>query len=163
MLVALVCSLNILAGATAFFKFDWIILHVSVSMERSSCNSAVFLPSAAVRTITPKFFGLMASTIFCRRLRSSEEWIFLETATISLKGVITTKRPGKDISQLKRGPLAAIGSFKICTNMFGLPLSTSLILPVLIISGSTLNLAKSKPPSVLSFMASLVNFKIERT
>ena len=76
-------------------------------------------------------------------MRSSEECIFLETATISLKGVSTTKRPANEISQVSLGPLAAIGSFKICTNSWGLPLSTSLIFPVLTISGDNENLLKS--------------------
>ena len=73
--------------------------------RRSSCSSAVFFPSAAVRTITPKFFGLIASMIFCSRFLSSEECIFLETATISLKGVSTTKLPGRDIHNLVVGLL----------------------------------------------------------
>jgi hypothetical protein len=66
-----------------------------------------------------------------------------------LYGVITTKRPGNEISQLNLGPFAAIGSFKICTSMFGLPPSTSLIFPVFIISGSFSKFAKSAIPSAL--------------
>ena len=58
------------------------VSQVDINVVRSSCNSAVDLPSAAVRTITPKFFVLIASTIFCKRRRSSPEWIFLETAII---------------------------------------------------------------------------------
>jgi hypothetical protein len=39
--------------------------------------------------------------------------IFLETATISLKGVTTTYLPGKEISQVSLGPFAAMGSLRI--------------------------------------------------
>ncbi len=149
MLVVLVCSLKIFEGALAPFKLAWISFHVSTKAERSSWSSAVFFPSAAVRTITPKFFGLMASMIFCNRFRSSAECIFLETATILLKGVITTNRPGNDISQLNLGPFAAMGSFNIWTRILGLPPSTSLIFPVFTISDSVLNFSKSRVPSPL--------------
>jgi len=96
-----------------------------------------------VRTITPKFLDFIASIIFCSLFLSSALCIFFETATTSLKGVITTKRPGSEISQLSLGPFAAIGSFNIWTSISGLPLITSFILPVFIISGSTSNLEKS--------------------
>ncbi len=162
MLVVFVCSLSTFEGGTAPLRFFWMSFQVSSSIVRSSCSSAVFLPSAAVLTITPKFFGLIDSTIFCRRFLSSAEWIFRETATMSLNGVITTKRPGSEISQLSRGPFAAIGSFNICTNMLGLPLKTSLIFPVLIISGSTSKPEKSYPVALLSVMAICVNFRRER-
>ena len=55
----------------------------------------------------------------------------------------TTKRPANEISQVKRGPLAAIGSFKICTKILGLPFKTSLIFPVFTISGADSNFEKS--------------------
>ena len=112
------------------------VFQIASKLNKSWCNSAVLLPSAAVRTITPKFFGRMASTILWSLFLSSDEWIFLDTATISLKGVSTTNRPGNDSSQLNLGPFAAIGSFKICTNTLGLPFNTSLILPVFKISAS---------------------------
>ena len=135
------------------------VVQVAVSVARSSCSSAVFLPSAAVRTITPKFLGLMASISFCKRFLSSPECILRDTATTSLNGVNTTKRPGSEISQLNRGPFAAIGSFKICTNTEGFPFITSLIFPVFSISGSTVNLLKSSPFSLLSFMENWVNLR----
>jgi hypothetical protein len=43
--------------------------------------------------------------------------IFLETATTSENGVSTKKRPGMVSSQLRRGPLVEMGSFRIWTRM----------------------------------------------
>jgi hypothetical protein len=50
---------------------------------------------------------------FCNLFLSSEEWIFLETATISLKGVTTTNLPGNESSQVNLGPFEAMGSLRI--------------------------------------------------
>ncbi len=109
-----------------------------------------FFPSAAVRTITPKLGGLMASTIFCNRFLSPMNVSFLDTATILLKGVITMNRSGRDISQLSLGPLEEMGSLRICTSMLGLPPSTSVILPVFMISGSFLNFPKSNDSAFIA-------------
>ena len=155
--MVLSCSLSIICGALAPFRLACTSFHIFSSSSISVCSSAVFLPSAAVRTITPKFLGFMLSTIRCRRLRSSAECILRDIATTSLKGVTTTKRPGSDISQLRRGPLEDIGSFSICTTISGLPVNTSVIFPAFCISGSFLNLPKSSPQGVLPSTPCLLN------
>ena len=55
----------------------------------SASSSATLLPSATVRTITPKFFGLMLCNNCFRRARSSLDLIFCDTETLSLKGINT--------------------------------------------------------------------------
>ena len=76
-----------------------------------------FLPSATVRTITPKPFGLMDCSNRLRRSFSSLDSIFCEIETRSEKGTRTINLPANESSELIRGPFVDIGSFTICTQM----------------------------------------------
>ena len=81
----------------------------------SPSSSATRLPSATVRTMTPKFLGLMLISSCLRRARSSLDLIFCDTETLSLKGINTRYLPAKESSEVSLGPLVEIGSFTICT------------------------------------------------
>ncbi|MNI87467.1 hypothetical protein D3C85_1492140 [compost metagenome] len=60
-------------------------------------------------------------------------------------GTSTTYLPAIDRSELKRGPLVEIGSLAICTGRSMFLLSTSEILPALLISASSFKLSNNVP------------------
>ena len=76
-----------------------------------SCSISSSLASmAAVRMITPKFFGRTSEAIRFRRRFSSAERIFCERNTFDEKGTSTTLRPASEMSDVRRGPLVEIAS-----------------------------------------------------
>ncbi|MNY07155.1 hypothetical protein D3C86_1399440 [compost metagenome] len=95
--------------------------------------------------ITPKFLGLILSIIFFRRLRSVLLLIFLEIEITLEKGTNTIYLPAIERSELKRGPFVEIGSLAICTGKTRFLLTTSDILPALLMSSSNLKLSNSVP------------------
>ena len=78
-----------LQGAETRFSFSVMSAQLAISCRRSLSSSATLLPSATVRTITPKFCGLMLCIRRRRRLRSSEPLIFCDIDILLLKGVST--------------------------------------------------------------------------
>ena len=114
MLLVFVCSLNILAGATAAFQ-------VSLNgLPHFNQSRKIFVQVQPYSFLRPLCEQSRQNFLALSLQRSSAIFFFLpknvffvETATILLNGVMTTKRPGNEISQLNLGPLAAIGSFKI--------------------------------------------------
>ena len=68
-----------------------------------------------MRTMTPKFLGLMLMSSCLRRARSALDLIFCDTETLSLKGMRTRYLPAKDSSEVSRGPFVEMGSLTICT------------------------------------------------
>ena len=102
----------------------------------SPSSSATRFPSATVRTITPKFFGLILISNCLRRARSSLDLIFCDTETLSLKGISTRYLPANEISEVRRGPLVEIGSLTICTTTSCPTLSVLATVPSFSRSGS---------------------------
>ena len=78
---------------------------------KSPSKSLTDLPSATVRTITPKFFGLIFCINSFNLFFSSKFLSFDETEILSEKGISTKYLPAKLISVVILGPLALIGSF----------------------------------------------------
>ena len=116
----------------------------------SPSSSATRFPSATVRTITPKFFGLMLINNCLRRARSSLDLIFCETETLSLKGINTRYLPANESSEVNLGPLVEIGSFTICTTTSCPTFNVLATVPSLSRSGSRVALEME-----LSFFLSL--------
>ena len=113
--VRLVSSYTNEGSLVAFCTFEMVSSQCFSNTFSSASSSATRFPSATVRTITPKFFGLMLCNNCFKRARSSLDLIFWETETLSLNGIRTRYRPAKDSSHVSRGPLVEIGSFTICT------------------------------------------------
>ena len=118
-------------------------------------------PSAAVRTITPRFFGLIASMILWSRFRSSDEWIYGKTAMMSLNGVTTTNRPGKESSQLRRA-FGSDGFLEYLYKNVGPAIEYFGDLPIYDL-GSTLNFEKIESVGRFIVDGPLVNLRIDRT
>ena len=78
--------------------------------------SSADAPSAAVRTMTPPFFGAIALRMSRRRMRSSSS-SRRETPRPSPLGTKTTKRPGSEISVVSRAPFDFIGSLTAWTRI----------------------------------------------
>ena len=118
-------------------------------------SSATDFPSAEVRMITPKFFGLMLSTRWRRRSFSAVVLIFWEIEILSLNGMSTMYRPVKAISVVRRGPFDEMGSFTICTISSRPAVSWSVMVPCLSMSGSSFmrEMSGSLPPGRLGGLA----------
>ena len=107
----------------------------------SLSSSSTFLPSATVRMMTPKLFGLMLWMSFFNRLRSSLLCIFCDTDTLLENGTNTTYLPAKEISAVIRGPFVLIGSLAICTGIWSPACRKSVIFPDLSMSASNFMLS----------------------
>lgn len=70
---------------------------------------------AAVRMMTPKFFGRTAAAMRFNRFFSSAERIFCERKTFDEKGTSTTLRPASEMSAVRRGPFVEMASLATCT------------------------------------------------
>ena len=64
-------------------------VELALTLSNSASSSAARFPSATVRTMTPKFLGLMLWISCFKRLRSSPRLIFVETETLFSKGIST--------------------------------------------------------------------------
>ena len=62
---------------------------VAYSFVSAQATAKSVVLSATVRTMTPKFFGLILINSCLRRARSSLDLIFCDTETLSLKGIRT--------------------------------------------------------------------------
>ena len=133
--VRLVSSYTSDGNLVAFWTFVMVSSQCFSNTFSSASSSATRLPSATVRTITPKFLGLILCNNCFKRARSSLDLIFWETETLSLNGIKTRYRPAKDSSHVSRGPFVEIGSFTICTITSCPCCSTVEIVPSLSMSG----------------------------
>ena len=122
----------------AFCVFETIASHAATSVRSSLSSSATRLPSATVRTIMPKFFGLMLWSSCLRRVRSSGDFIFDDTDTLSSNGISMRNRPANDSSPVSRGPFVFMGSFVICTSISCPVSSASEMFPSFDLSGCML-------------------------
>ncbi len=89
--------------------------------------SSAEAPSAAVRMITPPFFTSSPLRMSRRRVRSASS-SRRETPRPSPLGTNTTKRPGSEISVVRRAPFDFIGSLTAWTSTSWPRLSRSWIL-----------------------------------
>ncbi len=89
--------------------------------------SSAEAPSAAVRTITPPFFTSSPLTMSRSLIRSASS-SRRETPRPSPLGTKTTKRPGSEISVVRRAPFDFIGSLTAWTRTSWPRLSRSWIL-----------------------------------
>ncbi len=89
--------------------------HLSSSDCISCSISLSFASIAAVRMITPKFFGNTFAAIPFKRFFSSLARIFFDKNTFDENGTKTTLRPASEISAVNLGPLVEIASLAICT------------------------------------------------
>ena len=105
-------SLISCAGTDAMFlRIDPQVLRQRSICVWMSCSMSSSLASmAAVRMITPKFFGSTAAAMRFRRFFSSAERIFCDRKTFDEKGTSTTLRPASEMSDVRRGPLVEIAS-----------------------------------------------------
>ena len=115
--VRLVSSKTMAGSLEAFWALMKVSSHLLSRTLSSESSSATRFPSATVRTMTPKFLGLMLCMSCFNRARSSADLILEDTDTLSWKGISTRNRPGKDSSHVRRGPLVEMGSLTICTNI----------------------------------------------
>jgi hypothetical protein len=102
----------------AFFSFVKAVPHFFNNCVRSSDNVLSSRPSAAVRIITPKLFGLNELTKLINRSCSLLSVIFLLICTSFEKGRRTKYLPERVIEVDNLGPFNDIGSFSICTKIF---------------------------------------------
>ena len=111
MLPVIPASLCTRAGALLSSTFFLSLFQSLLRSSMSALKSFSCLPSATVRTITPKFCGFNSETIFRSLFFSDMLDIFFDMPTFLLPGTMTTYRPGSEICVVSRGPLLAIGSF----------------------------------------------------
>ena len=128
-------SSNMSAGALAFWALATVEFQHPTSVCNSLMSSAAPLPSAEVRTITPKLRGLMLSMSWRRRNFSAVLLIFCDTEILSLKGMSTINRPVNVISVVRRGPFDEMGSLTICTSSSWPCVRVSATVPSLSMSG----------------------------
>ena len=132
-------SLISCAGADATFfliaaqvlrqRSIWVWMSCSMSSSRASM--------AAVRMMTPKFFGSTAAAMRFRRFFSSAERIFCERNTFEVKGTSTTLRPASEMSAVRRGPLVEMASLATWTMICCPTWRYSPIFPVFSTGGSS--------------------------
>ena len=87
--VAALSSDNTFVGPVMRLRLSVSDTHWSMSWRKSASSSATSLPSAMVRTMTPKLAGLMLWMRRRKRPRSSEPLIFCEMDIRLMKGVST--------------------------------------------------------------------------
>ena len=140
-------SLISCAGADAAF----FLIAAQVLRQRSiwvwmSCSMSSSLASmAAVRMMTPKFFGSTAAAMRLRRFFSSAERIFCERKTFEVKGTSTTLRPASEMSAVRRGPLVEMASLATWTMICCPTWRYSPIFPVFSTGGSSFMLSTRNP------------------
>ena len=100
---------------------------------------------AAVRMMTPKFFGSTAAAMRLRRFFSSAERIFCERKTFEVKGTSTTLRPASEMSAVRRGPLVEMASLATWTMICCPTWRYSPIFPVFSTGGSSFMLSTRNP------------------
>ena len=128
-------SSNMSDGTGAFWALSRALFQQPSRVLSSLLSSAAPLPSADVRTMTPKFFGLMLSISRRSLTFSSVDFIFCDIEILSLKGISTIKRPVNVISVVRRGPFDDMGSLTICTSSSRPASRRSTIEPCLSMSG----------------------------
>ena len=104
------------SGPVASFWRAWIVFHRRCRKTRSRSMSSADAPSAAVRTMTPPVDGAILFKISLSRVRSPSS-SRRETPRPSPFGTYTRKRPGSEISVVRRAPFVFIGSFTACTRI----------------------------------------------
>lgn len=128
-------SSKISSGAVACCAFFIVSSQHPMSVLSSLQSSAAPLPSADVRTITPKFFGFIDAMSCRRRSFSSVLLIFWDIEILSVNGIRTMYRPVNAISVVSLGPFDEIGSLTICTSSCWPGASVSVTEPCLSMSG----------------------------
>ena len=103
-------------GALARDATFEICSHWARSRSTSRRSSTSVAPSAAVRTINPASGGRRPSSTRRSRLRSSSGRRFEIPYVSGWPGTMTTKRPAKLTSWVRRAPFAPIGFFVTCTS-----------------------------------------------
>ena len=107
----------------------------------------VFFAFSAVPHDYPGFW-VLPSMIFADVLRSSEEWIFSGYGNNVIKRGNHNKSTGRESSQLSRGPLQR-SAFQDLNQNVRFTIEHFQRSSVLMISGSTLNLAKIISPAFI--------------
>ena len=92
-----------------------ICFHCAFRLRMSRSSSSSVAPSAAVRTMRPASSGRSLSRIRRRRLRSSSGSRFEMPYVCGWFGTMTTNRPARLTSCVRRAPLWPIGFFVTCT------------------------------------------------
>ncbi len=133
----LLSSSKMSAGAVAFCALATVSSQHWRSVFISWLSSATLFPSADVRMITLKFFGLMLSINWRSLSFSSVVLIFCEIEILSPNGISTRYLPVRVISVVSLGPLEDMGSLTICTISSCPGLSKFVMVPCLSMSGSS--------------------------
>ena len=103
------------SGAVCLRMAATVLRQRSICVWMSCSMSSSRASMAAVRMMTPKFFGSTAAAMRLRRFFSSAERIFCERKTFDEKGTSTTLRPASEMSAVRRGPLVEMASLATCT------------------------------------------------